>query len=242
MDDRRRRNFLRIAGAVGAASVAGCTGMTGGGGSETEASDSGSGSGSESQSDATETFESHSSTNGIQDEPYLGDSPSETQAVIVSFEGPGCPFCARFDDNTFPQIKSELIDTGKVTYYSRLMPVVADWGNPAAQSLEAVYSRDADAYWDLKDFYFSNQGSISTDNVLDETQSYLSQNTDLDAEAVVEEARNHGYDEEIQDDMEAGRNSGIRATPTFTLFKSGEYVTKVQGAKGYSVFENALQL
>jgi len=180
----------------------------------------------------------HPSATGINDQPTLGDR--SRQGVIVAFEDPSCPSCRRFNQNTFPQIESELLAPGDVAYVFRGYPVVYEWGGPATRALEATFARDPAAVWDLKAHYFDQQGQFSTDNVLDRTRSYLDDATDVDGSAVVTEASEDTTAEAVQADYDAGRAAGASGTPTFYLFRDGEYQTTVSGAQDFTVFENVL--
>ncbi|MDY7082978.1 MAG: thioredoxin domain-containing protein [Halobacteria archaeon] len=219
-----RRSFLKLSGVTVLPVLgSGCLSSRNGGGGS---------------SDGTNTFASHASAQGIDDEPRLGSADSG--AKIVAFEDPSCPSCERFESTTFPQIESAIEDGKDLAFYFRVYPVVYPWGKPATQALESTYARDENAFWGLKDYYYSNQGEFNDDNVLDRTKEYLAANTQLDADAVVEDARNEAHDSAVQEDLNAGRQAGVRGTPTFFLFDGGSFVTSIAGPQGYSVFENSL--
>lgn len=232
MNRRTRRGFLSTGLLAG---IAGCLG-TGGDGTDSPSS----------SSTATPTLvrESsdvrfdHSSATGINDQPTLGDRG--WQGVIVAFEDPSCPTCRRFNQNTLPQIRSDLVATGDVAYVLRGYPVVYEWGGPATQALEATFDRDPRAMWDLKDRYFDTQDSFSTDTVRQRTRQFLNGNTDVDGDAVVADVESDAYAEAVQTDFDAGQAAGASGTPTFYLFRDGEYQTTVSGAQDFTVFENVL--
>ncbi|PYT20225.1 MAG: hypothetical protein DMG57_42890 [Acidobacteria bacterium] len=48
--------------------------------------------------------------------------PQQT-GPIVEFTDYQCGFCRRFDNQTFPQLKKEFIDTGKVRFISMDLPL-----------------------------------------------------------------------------------------------------------------------
>src|SRR5882757_11325222 len=41
--------------------------------------------------------------------------PDDAKVTIVEYAAPTCPHCAAFNKDVFPKLKSEFIDTGKVT-------------------------------------------------------------------------------------------------------------------------------
>src|SRR5262245_31091471 len=54
-------------------------------------------------------------------DPVLGKK--DAPVTIVEFTDYQCTFCQRFHIATFPRLKSKYIDTGKVRFYSRDMPL-----------------------------------------------------------------------------------------------------------------------
>jgi len=233
MDERTRRRFVGTAGGL-FAGLAGCLGDDGGGGSGSDGATTTSGLVGES---ADVTFD-HESATGINDQPTLGDR--DWQGVIVAFEDPSCPTCRRFDRNTFPQIRSDLVATGDVAYVFRGYPVVYPWGEPASHALEATFARDPAAMWALKRHYFDQQDQFSTDNVLDRTRAFLNGRTDVDGDAVVADVESDASADAVQTDLDAGQAAGASGTPTFYLFRNGEYQTTVSGAQDFTIFENVL--
>jgi len=237
-----RRTFLAAGVAV---SVAGCLGGNGGGGGDGDASptttDMMDETASPTPTPTGERLENHPAGANLGAQPTLGPDPFEAEATIIAFEDPSCPRCAAFERNTVPKIKSELVDTGRGAFVFRGYPVIYPWGKPATQALEATYARDAEAFWALATHYFENQSSFGTDNVLEKTRTFLAENTDLDAEAVVTDAEAKAYDDQVQLDLDAGEQAGAgRTTPSVYLFKNGRYRTKAAGSVSYSVVKNAL--
>lgn len=183
---------------------------------------------------------SHPAANSIKSQPVLGPPPSEADGTIIAFEDPSCPSCARFELGTFPQLKAELIDTGRVAFAFRGIPVVQPWGEPAVLALESTYARHEAAFWALKAFYYESQGELGDDNVRAETRRFLDAQTDVEAAAVLEDVEKETHRDVVNTDLQASREAGVRGTPTFFLFSEGEYVTDIVGPQSYSVFKNSL--
>ena len=64
--------------------------------------------------------------------PSRSDAPAQefnvlghpdAPVTIIEFTDLQCPYCARFATQTFPQIRRNYIDTGKVRYTSRDLPL-----------------------------------------------------------------------------------------------------------------------
>ena len=233
----QRRTYLAgAAGTLGA--LAGCLGG-GDGGDGSMDGDGSMGDGTTTDGDAP-TLASHPSGQGVDDEPVLGPSVDAATAVVVAFEDPACTICRRFEERTFPTLKTDYVDPGDLAFVYRVMPITYEWGKPAVQALEATYDRSPEAFWALKAHYYAEQDAFGTDTVLDLTAAFLAGNTDLDAEAVVADARERRFDDRVQEDLGAGDAAGVTATPTFYLFRDGEFRTTISGAKDASVFAAAL--
>lgn len=185
-------------------------------------------------------LEEHAAANGLGSQPTLGPPPSEADGTIVAFEDPSCPACARFERGTFPQLKSELVDAGRLSFVFRGIPVVYPWGEPAVLALEATYDRSADAFWALKAHYYREQASIESDNVRDVTRQFLADQTDVDADAVVADVDAETFRSAVDVDLQASRDAGVGGTPTFFLFREGSFATEITGPQSYDVFANAL--
>ena len=57
----------------------------------------------------------------VDDDPVLGDK--NATVTMIDFSDYECPFCKRYFDDTFAQIKKEYIDTGKIKYVYRDLPL-----------------------------------------------------------------------------------------------------------------------
>ena len=175
-------------------------------------------------------------------EPTIGDPPGETAGLVVEFQDISCKVCASFDAQTFPMLYANFIQTGDLTFVSRDFPHTKEWTHPATQALESTYARDPDAYWALKSRYYAHQQEYTTDNVYDRTHEFVQTETDVDPDAVVADMENAAYAEAIARDEAIRQELGVTGTPTFFLFRDGEFVTRMSGNQNYRVFENVLGL
>lgn len=182
----------------------------------------------------------HPAAAGLDDEPTLGPAPDEAEGTIVAFEDPSCPSCARFERETFPELEAELVDTGRVSFAYRGIPVVREWADPAVLALEATYDRSPDAFWALKEFYYRSQSDLGSGTVRSSTREFLADRTAVDAAAVLDDVERGTYREAVTTDLQASRDAGVRGTPTFFLFREGSFVTELVGPQSYSVFANSL--
>ncbi len=237
-----RRRFLAI-GAAGA--LAGCLGGGDGGTSGDSAGDDG---GGEQQTTvgSEQTLADHPATRDLAAQPQQGPDPAEATAVIVAFEDPSCRTCRRFEQDVVPQIRSELVEPGIATLVFRGYPVIYPWGEHAVRALEATFDADPAAHWTLADHYFAEQSSFTGSDeatVYDRTESFLAENTAVDAAATVEAARSGEFDGAVQTDLDAGMAAGAGGTtPHLFLFKDGVYQTKAAGSVSYDLITTVLDL
>ncbi|WP_435177907.1 DsbA family protein [Halorussus sp. AFM4] len=111
--------------------------------------------------------------------------------------------------------------------------------DPAAYGVR----QDSTATWALIRHYFENQDRFDDDNVLDLTRTFLAEETDLDADAVVADAEAEARDDAVRADLAAGEAAGVgRTTPTVFLFRDGEFRTRAKGSVSFRVVKSALGL
>jgi protein-disulfide isomerase len=215
-----RRRFMASVTAAGAVGVTGCLG------------------GNNDEGD-TVPLDSHPISDGLEEQPSLGASDAPT--AVVAFEDPSCHSCHSFETNVLPTMREEMIEMGDTRFYYRLFTQpVQPWGTDASKALEATYASDEDVFWELKSFYY-DEFDFTTDDVLPRTREFLG-DTSVDADGIVESARNGEYDDEVDSDMSVGERAGVRGTPTFFLVDGDEVVAQVVGPQSTSVFRNALGL
>lgn len=80
----------------------------------------------------------------------------DAKVTLVEFSDFECPFCARHFSQTYPQLKSEYIDTGKLKYVFKHFPLSF---HPNAQkaSEAAECAGDQGKFWEMHDLIFQSQ-------------------------------------------------------------------------------------
>lgn len=162
------------------------------------------------------------------DDAVMGnpDAPVE----IIEFSDYQCPFCARFFEQTLPQLEQNYIDAGKVKLIYRDFPL--SFHQDAQKAAEAAEcAGDQGKYWEMHDRIFGNQQSIGVDSL-----KQYAQQIGLDTGQFNSCLDSGKYAEEVQKDFSDGQAAGVSGTPTF--FING---VKVVGAQPYSVFEQAIE-
>ena len=75
------------------------------------------------------------------------------KVVLIEYAAPMCPHCARFNEETFPLLKQTFIDTGKVFYVFRVMPI----GPADGPAEKLARCQPKDKYFAFIDTLFRNQ-------------------------------------------------------------------------------------
>lgn len=182
-------------------------------------------------------FEEHAASTAIKTQPLLGSL--DRSGVIVAFEDPSCRACRRFEAQTFPRLREELVEPGDVAFAYRTLDITFRWAEPAAQVMASTYAVDEDAFWGLKDYIYANHDWFEAGNVHDRVEPYLRE-APVDAESVLADARSAAHDDWLERNREAADELGVQATPRFYLFRDGAFRTEVTGPQDYEVFAGAL--
>ncbi len=166
----------------------------------------------------------------IDDDSVRGDR--NALITIVEFSDFECPFCGRFYEQTYPDIKSKYIDTGKVKYVFRDFPLAfhKDAKN-AAMASECAGDQGDNKYWEYHDLLFDNQKALDIDN-LKQYAKDLNLNTYNFNECLDGEK----FADEVEKDMKDGQSYGVNGTPAF--FINGRLLS---GAQPFSAFETVIE-
>ena len=85
--------------------------------------------------------------------PFLGKA--DAPLTLVMFTDYQCPFCSRFETQTLPEIKKQYIDTGKLRFVVRDLPLPFHPNAPKAA--EAAHcAEEQGKYWELREKLVNN--------------------------------------------------------------------------------------
>ncbi len=176
-------------------------------------------------------FKPAANTNGnqtgrilIDDDPMLGSA--NAKVTIVEFSEFVCPFCGRFARETFPQIKANYIDTGKVKFVFRDFIVHAS-AQIASEASQCAYEQGNDKYWAYNEKLFSNQSALDIGSLKAHAAALGLDTAKFDA--CLDSGK---YKNEVDKDTSDGEAYGVTGTPTF--FINGK---KLVGAQPYAKFQ-----
>jgi protein-disulfide isomerase len=168
--------------------------------------------------------------------PALGE-PS-AKVGIVEFSDFECPFCRKFHDTTFEDIKKNYIDAGKVIFVARNSPMDI---HPAAEpaAIAAQCAAEQNAFYPMQIELFKNQEQLGRP-LYKQLAGDLKLEVDnfmkcLDAPA----AKNY-----VRDDLAFATRLGVQGTPTFFVgrVEGNGLVDAVAmvGAHPYSLFTQVI--
>jgi len=162
----------------------------------------------------------------------------EAPLTIVEFTDYQCPFCQRFHTTSFVELKKNYIDTGKVRFYSRDLPL--DFHSNAMRAAQAARcASDQGQFWQLRDVMGANPNKLDMDSLVADAADLK-----MDVNAFRACVESEKYKNAVQTDVMEAMKIGASGTPTFVVGKStpdgvdGELVV---GSQPYSVFDQKLK-
>jgi protein-disulfide isomerase len=148
--------------------------------------------------------------------------------VIREFSDFQCPYCARFVEGPYKDIKDQLLSRGDVRFEFHHFPLVSIHPNaqPAAEAMECVVAANTvESFWAYHDALFARQQAWQG---LPDASSYfvrLAQDSGLKTDGVEDCIKDRSYAQDVVSAYEAGVKLGIGGTPTVFVngFKVGDY-------------------
>lgn len=164
----------------------------------------------------------------IEGRPVLGNA--EAPVTLIEFSDFECPFCARYANDTFSQIKKEYVDTGKVKMVFKHFPLpFHQFAQKAAEAGECAFEQGK--FWEYKEILFSNQENLDINSFKKYAQDLL-----LDTQEFNNCLDSGRFREKVAKDLKEGEDAGVTGTPTF--FINGE---KLVGAQPFSEFQKTIE-
>ena len=179
----------------------------------------------------------------VDDDPVLGDK--KAKVTLIEFSDYECPFCKKYFTDTFPQIKKDYIDTGKVKMVFRDLPLGFHQNAPKeAEAAECARKQGGDtAYFKYHDQIFTKTTSNGTGLALDQLP-IIAKELGLNVNKFQQCLDSGEFKSEVEKDLADAGKVGANGTPTFFIGKStsnGEIDgIKVVGAQPYSAFKTII--
>lgn len=157
--------------------------------------------------------------------PFLG---SESALVnIVEFGDFECPYCKHFADLLEKDYLPGNKDSVRIVY--KHFPLrFHGWAHVAAEAAACAGFQRDNAFWQVHDFLFSNQGRLTSSNIKEKLTEFVKSKTDIDAKQFVSCISLGDARAVVRRDLELGEKIGVEGTPT--VFINGIRITGIRTA------------
>ncbi len=183
----------------------------------------------------------------LQDNPVLGSPDANLDCYYWSDYQ--CPFCKKFEQNTFPKLVDNYVKPGKLRVVILDNPYIGEGSETAARMAKCVWrqvrNENPTAFKRWHSTMFGEQGKENSGwakkaNLLEITRDV--QSIDVDSVRSCLDKESKSLNTSIDADVQAAEKNGIRGTPAFIFFdrKSGQ-AGKIVGAQPYSLFKKAIR-
>jgi protein-disulfide isomerase len=175
----------------------------------------------------------------VEGEPFRGDK--NAKLTLVEFSEFQCPFCGRHVRDTIATIDKEYIQTGKVKYVFRDLPLESIHKNAFKAAEAAHCAGEQKKFWEMHDRLFENQKSLEPASLTAHAQA-----VGLDTTKFQQCLDSGKHAAAIRKDITDASKIGISGTPTTVigLTQPNEGTIKVlrviRGAQSLTVFKEAL--
>jgi protein-disulfide isomerase len=140
--------------------------------------------------------------------PSIG--PADAPITIVEFSDFQCPFCKRFQDETFKQLMAAY--PGKIRFVFRHLPLTSIHPEAFPSAEASMCANEQNAFWKFHDQIFANQDKLGRG-----LYSQIASDLGLDT-AKFEDCFNTGkFKDLIQQDSDFALELGVQSTPTFFI-------------------------
>jgi len=176
----------------------------------------------------------------LDDDPVKGNP--NAPVTVIEFSDFQCPFCSRFYQQTLSSLEENYINTGKIKFVYRDLPLDSLHTNARATHIAAECADEQGKFWDYHNVLFEKQTewqSLPSSELASTLKQYAA---DLGLQAASFESCMQSQeiaDEVNKDSLEAARY-GVTGTPTFFIGNEKDGFIKLVGAQPYSAFQSAI--
>jgi protein-disulfide isomerase len=173
------------------------------------------------------------------DDRWYSIGRADAPVTIVEFSDFQCPSCKKFHADAYAELKKSYIDTGKVRFVSRDLPLerLHPYALKAAEA--ARCAGDQNKFWEYRSAIFS-AGAALNDDVLKKSAEGLSLDTKVFQACL--DSEKHKAD--VQKDVQEAVELQIMATPTFVLARSTKDKldgVRITGAQSFATLQSTIE-
>lgn len=145
---------------------------------------------------------------------------ADAPVTIIKYASMTCPYCRQFQMQTFPVLKREYIDTGKVRYIVREFPI----GFQSGAATIALRCAPADKYFTLYDKLMRQQAKWVSQEVRREPIFQVAKQVGLGRQQFDACYADKTLAEKLNQIKERGRTLGVIGTPNY--FVNGKLIKR----------------
>lgn len=168
-----------------------------------------------------------------QDSPRIGNRGAKV--TMVEFEDFQCPFCRKFEEDIFPSIKKEYIDTGRVLFIHEDLAFLGPESNIAAEA--AHCANEQGKFWEYRAYLYHNQARENSSSLTDNKLKAIAGTLGLNTDGFNACYDSHKYKSIVTSQTEFAGSYGITATPTFVI--NGQIIKGAQPLTNFQSIINA---
>lgn len=179
----------------------------------------------------------------IDDDPVMGNK--NAPVTVIEFSDYECPFCKRSFNDVIPNLKKDYIDTGKVKFVYRDLPLAFHQNaHKEAQAAECARSQGGDtAYFKYHDQIFTKTTSNGTGLALDQLP-VIAKDLGLNVSQFQQCLDSDKFKAEVDKDLADAAAAGASGTPTWFIGKTTANGTidgtRIVGAQPYTAFKTVI--
>jgi protein-disulfide isomerase len=163
---------------------------------------------------------------------------SDAPLTMLEFTDYQCPFCRRFQAETWPLLKKNYIDTGKLRFIVRDLPL--QFHSAARPAAEAAHcAGEQGKFWEMHHALLTGDDPLANGGIERRAKAL-----GLDTERLQTCMKANRYDSAIARNIAAADALDIHGTPSFVigrLANGGLEGQLVDGAQPYDEFDAALK-
>jgi protein-disulfide isomerase len=162
----------------------------------------------------------------------------DAPVTIVEFSDYQCPYCRRYHSAAYLDIKKNYIDTGKVRYVIRDLPLDMH-PNAASAAVASHCAGDQDQFEPMRELLLAASADLSPESIVRFGQQL---NLNMPKFRACLDAKEHAA--QVQRDVTSAAALGINSTPSFVIGKTAKDQidgVRIAGALSFQAFEAAIQ-
>ena len=158
---------------------------------------------------------------------------ADAPITVVEFTDYQCPYCRRFQDENWKRLKRKYVDSGKVRFIVRDLPL--DFHSAARPAAEVAHcAGEQGKFWPMHEALLRNDTQLNDSYVIE-----LEREMGLDVRRLTACVAGARYESAIARNAAEADSLGIRATPAFVIGRTAEGEldgVRVIGALSYEKF------